>query len=127
MEVRPAVAVVVTAEDVVVSHPAVVTVVSIHQLSILRTTVHTPARRVKSSQANRVLWLAFAGGRGGFGSRGGRGGFGGYNDGPPDEVVEIGTFIHAVEGEMLCASTQPTKVSFELGAVRSQPTSWLTL
>lgn len=55
--------------------------------------------------------MAFAGGRGGFGSRGGRGGFGGYNDGPPDEVVEIGTFVHAVEGEMLCASTQPTKVS----------------
>lgn len=53
-------------------------------------------------------------GGGGFSSRGGsRGGFGGgYNDGPPAEVVEIGTFVHAVEGEMLCASTMPSKVPY---------------
>ncbi|KAM0747872.1 Gar1-domain-containing protein [Meredithblackwellia eburnea MCA 4105] len=47
------------------------------------------------------------GGRGGFG-----GGRGGFNDGPPDEVVEIGTFVHAVEGELLCASTMPSKVPY---------------
>ncbi|GAA6009268.1 hypothetical protein JCM11491_004251 [Sporobolomyces phaffii] len=61
------------------------------------------------------------GGRGGGGFRGGpsrggrgggRGGFGGFNDGPPAEVVEIGTFMHAVEGEMLCASTLPSKVPY---------------
>lgn len=28
----------------------------------------------------------------------------------PSARVEIGTFIHAVEGEMLCASTMPSKV-----------------
>ena len=26
--------------------------------------------------------------------------------------IEIGTFIHAVEGEMLCASTMPSKVPY---------------
>ncbi|KDE07336.1 hypothetical protein MVLG_02378 [Microbotryum lychnidis-dioicae p1A1 Lamole] len=57
------------------------------------------------------------GGRGGFsrggGRGGGRGGFGGgFNDGPPAEVVEIGTFVHAVEGEMLCSSTMPSKVPY---------------
>ncbi|GAA5823453.1 hypothetical protein JCM3770_006042 [Rhodotorula araucariae] len=51
------------------------------------------------------------GGRGGRG--GGRGGFGGYrDDGPPAEVIEIGTFLHAVEGEMLCASSLPSKVPY---------------
>ncbi|GAA5829628.1 hypothetical protein JCM5353_003104 [Sporobolomyces roseus] len=55
----------------------------------------------------------FRGGAGGRGGRGGgRGGFGGFNDGPPAEVVEIGTFMHAVEGEMLCASTMPSKVPY---------------
>ncbi|SCV74230.1 BQ2448_6662 [Microbotryum intermedium] len=57
------------------------------------------------------------GGRGGFsrggGRGGGRGGFGsGFNDGPPAEVVEIGTFVHAVEGEMLCSSTMSAKVPY---------------
>ncbi|GAA5969800.1 hypothetical protein JCM11641_008045 [Rhodosporidiobolus odoratus] len=56
----------------------------------------------------------FRGGAGGRGGRGGgRGGYGGgFNDGPPAEVVEIGTFMHAVEGEMLCASTLPSKVPY---------------
>ncbi|KAI5478594.1 snoRNP protein, H/ACA ribonucleoprotein complex subunit 1, GAR1 [Pseudohyphozyma bogoriensis] len=60
-----------------------------------------------------VMFEWYTGGRGGFSGRGGRGGFGGgYNDGPPDEVVEIGTFMHAVEGEMLCQSTLPSKVPY---------------
>ncbi|GAA6061639.1 hypothetical protein JCM10212_002516 [Sporobolomyces blumeae] len=54
----------------------------------------------------------FRGGAGRGGRGGGRGGFGGFNDGPPAEVVEIGTFMHAVEGEMLCASTLPSKVPY---------------
>ncbi len=49
------------------------------------------------------------GGRGGFGGRGGRGGFGGrggYQDqGPPDHVVEAGTFSHPCEGEAVCKLT----------------------
>ncbi|KAI4752133.1 hypothetical protein E4T52_15543 [Aureobasidium sp. EXF-3400] len=52
------------------------------------------------------------GGRGGFGgSRGGagggfRGGRGGFApQGPPDQVYEMGTFMHASEGEMVCTST----------------------
>jgi len=57
------------------------------------------------------------GGRGGgrgFGDRGGRGGGrGGYQQrdfGPPDQVLEMGTFIHAVEDEMLCTATMADKV-----------------
>ncbi|PVU90808.1 hypothetical protein BB559_004428 [Furculomyces boomerangus] len=56
------------------------------------------------------------GGRGG--SRGGRGGsFGGfrggnsYQSGPPDSVLELGSFIHECEGEMVCKSTN-TKVPY---------------
>ncbi|EGO58842.1 hypothetical protein NEUTE1DRAFT_120772 [Neurospora tetrasperma FGSC 2508] len=45
------------------------------------------------------------GGRGGF--RGGRGGFGQRDDGPPAQVLELGTFEHAVEGEMFYKSTNP--------------------
>ncbi|KAK3399918.1 Gar1/Naf1 RNA binding region-domain-containing protein [Sordaria brevicollis] len=48
------------------------------------------------------------GGRGGFGGgRGGRGGFGQRDDGPPAQVLELGTFEHAVEGEMFYKSTNP--------------------
>ncbi|KAI8081363.1 Gar1/Naf1 RNA binding region-domain-containing protein [Halteromyces radiatus] len=50
------------------------------------------------------------GGRGGFrgGRGGGRGGFsGGYQQGPPDEVVPMGSFQHACEGEMVCKSINP--------------------
>ncbi|KAK0724754.1 Gar1/Naf1 RNA binding region-domain-containing protein [Lasiosphaeris hirsuta] len=51
-------------------------------------------------------------GRGGFGGGGGRGGGGrgGYQQrdfGPPDTVLEMGTFIHACEGEMVCESINP--------------------
>ncbi|KAJ2787834.1 H/ACA snoRNP pseudouridylase subunit [Coemansia interrupta] len=49
------------------------------------------------------------GGRGGFGGGrgGGRGGFGGHQAsfGPPDSVLELGTYMHACEGEMVCKST----------------------
>ncbi|KAG2209760.1 hypothetical protein INT47_001908 [Mucor saturninus] len=47
------------------------------------------------------------GGGGGFrgGRGGGRGGFsGGFNQGPPAEVVPMGSFVHAVEGDMVCKS-----------------------
>ncbi|KAH8105472.1 Gar1/Naf1 RNA binding region-domain-containing protein [Cristinia sonorae] len=53
----------------------------------------------------------FRGGGGGFGGRGGgRGGFQQRDFGPPDEVLEMGSFIHAVEDEMLCASLMADKV-----------------
>ncbi|KAJ1877265.1 H/ACA snoRNP pseudouridylase subunit [Coemansia sp. RSA 1722] len=49
------------------------------------------------------------GSRGGFGGGrgGGRGGFGGGHAsyGPPDTVMEMGTYMHACEGEMVCKST----------------------
>ncbi|EPS97369.1 hypothetical protein FOMPIDRAFT_1166697 [Fomitopsis schrenkii] len=63
------------------------------------------------------------GGRGGFGGRGG-GGFGGgfgrgggrggfqRDAGPPDTVLEMGSFLHAVEDEMLCQSLMPDKVPY---------------
>lgn len=69
-----------------------------------------------------------AGGRGGF-RGGGRGGFSSFNvcaytlfslpsidlttqAGPPDTVLEVGQFIHAVEDEMLCSSSMPDKVPY---------------
>jgi H/ACA ribonucleoprotein complex subunit 1 len=53
------------------------------------------------------------GGGGGFGGRGGgRGGYGGAPQGPPDRVQEMGSFIHAVEGEMLCHSTDAKHVPY---------------
>ncbi|KAI0029407.1 Gar1/Naf1 RNA binding region-domain-containing protein [Vararia minispora EC-137] len=45
----------------------------------------------------------------------GRGGFnrGPPRDmGPPDSVFEMGTFVHAVEDEMLCSSTMKDKVPY---------------
>jgi len=54
-----------------------------------------------------------SGGRGGFrGGGGGRGGFQQRDMGPPDTVHEMGTFVHAVEDEMLCVGTMPEKVPF---------------
>ncbi|KAI7475625.1 hypothetical protein KC351_g9972 [Hortaea werneckii] len=54
------------------------------------------------------------GGRGGGfrgGDRGGRGGFrggrGGFQTGPPDSVHEMGEFLHATEGELVCSSINP--------------------
>ncbi|KAF2000414.1 hypothetical protein P154DRAFT_435045, partial [Amniculicola lignicola CBS 123094] len=37
----------------------------------------------------------------------GRGGFGAASFGPPSEVFEMGAFVHACEGEMVCESTNP--------------------
>ncbi|KAL9558618.1 hypothetical protein MBANPS3_000827 [Mucor bainieri] len=54
----------------------------------------------------------FRGGRGG-GRGGARGGFGGggFNQGPPAEVVVVGAFQSACEGEMVCKLNNP-KVPF---------------
>ncbi|KAI8902122.1 Gar1/Naf1 RNA binding region-domain-containing protein [Globomyces pollinis-pini] len=57
------------------------------------------------------FFFKFSMSRGGFrgrgaprgGGRGGRGGFNSFNQGPPDHVVEMGLFLHACEGEMVCA------------------------
>ncbi|KAF2997511.1 hypothetical protein G7054_g1405 [Neopestalotiopsis clavispora] len=49
-------------------------------------------------------------GRGGFGGGGrggGRGGFGQRDFGPPAQILELGSFMHACEGEMVCESTNP--------------------
>ncbi|KAJ0416123.1 Gar1/Naf1 RNA binding region-domain-containing protein [Aspergillus carlsbadensis] len=48
----------------------------------------------------------FSGRGGGFGGRGGRGGFQ-QSFGPPDQVLEMGTVMHACEGEMVCESINP--------------------
>ncbi|KAL5340514.1 Gar1/Naf1 RNA binding region-domain-containing protein [Aspergillus crustosus] len=48
----------------------------------------------------------FSGRGGGFGGRGGRGGFQ-QSYGPPDQVLEMGTVMHACEGEMVCESINP--------------------
>ena len=52
-----------------------------------------------------------AGGKGGGKGKGdgkgkgkGKGGFG-FSEGPPESVVEIGTFVHACEGDMVVKST----------------------
>ncbi|KAF3919279.1 hypothetical protein ABW20_dc0107472 [Dactylellina cionopaga] len=54
----------------------------------------------------------FGGSRGGGGGgfRGGRGGAP-QSYGPPDQVFEMGSFVHASEGEMVCESTN-TKIPF---------------
>ncbi|DAA73361.1 H/ACA ribonucleoprotein complex subunit 1 [Trichophyton rubrum D6] len=44
--------------------------------------------------------------RGGFGARGGRGGMQ-QSFGPPATVLEMGTFMHSCEGEMVCESINP--------------------
>ncbi len=44
-------------------------------------------------------------GRGGFGGRGGGGGRGWQDQGPPESVVEAGTFSHPCEGEAVCKLT----------------------
>ncbi|ERS98898.1 H/ACA ribonucleoprotein complex subunit 1 [Sporothrix schenckii ATCC 58251] len=50
-------------------------------------------------------------GRGGFGGRGGgRGGFAPRDMGPPASVVEMGAFVHACEGEMVCKSVNASKI-----------------
>ncbi|PCH01299.1 Translation elongation/initiation factor/Ribosomal, beta-barrel [Penicillium occitanis (nom. inval.)] len=48
-------------------------------------------------------------GRGGFASGANRGGRGGYQQsfGPPAEVLEMGSFMHACEGEIVCESINP--------------------
>ncbi len=58
-------------------------------------------------------------GRGGFrgGSRGGfRGGRGGFRSsapqGPPDQVFEMGAFLHACEGDIVCRSINVKKVPY---------------
>jgi H/ACA ribonucleoprotein complex subunit 1 len=45
-------------------------------------------------------------GRGNFGGRG-RGGRGGYHQdqGPPEHVIEIGSFLHPCENDLVCKST----------------------
>ncbi|KAJ2382067.1 H/ACA snoRNP pseudouridylase subunit, partial [Coemansia sp. RSA 2559] len=54
----------------------------------------------------------FSGRGGGFGGRGGgRGGFSGGSYGPPDSVLEAGSFMHSCEGEMVCQLTN-TKVPY---------------
>ncbi|KAL1959876.1 hypothetical protein VTO42DRAFT_1021 [Malbranchea cinnamomea] len=45
-------------------------------------------------------------GRGGPAARGGRGGFQ-QTFGPPDTILEMGKFLHACEGEMVCESINP--------------------
>ncbi|MCJ1373818.1 H/ACA snoRNP pseudouridylase subunit [Loxospora ochrophaea] len=53
----------------------------------------------------------FGGGRGGgFSSRGGRGGYQ-QSYGPPATVMEMGSFVHACEGEMVCESVN-TKIPY---------------
>ncbi|KAJ9659708.1 H/ACA snoRNP pseudouridylase subunit [Neophaeococcomyces mojaviensis] len=42
---------------------------------------------------------------------GGRGGFQQQSYGPPAQVLEMGTFVHACEGEMVCESINP-KIPF---------------
>jgi hypothetical protein len=47
-------------------------------------------------------------GKGGKGKGKGKGGGGkgfGYTEGPPDTVVEMGTYVHACEGDMVVKST----------------------
>ncbi|KAF0689543.1 hypothetical protein As57867_018982, partial [Aphanomyces stellatus] len=64
----------------------------------------------------------FSGGHGGGGGRGGGRGFGGrgggrggFEEGPPATVVELGTFMHACEDEMVYKSTSDKVPYFNAG------------
>ncbi|MCJ1481071.1 H/ACA snoRNP pseudouridylase subunit [Schaereria dolodes] len=63
---------------------------------------------MSSRGAPRGRGGGFSGGRGG-GSYGTRGGRGGYQQsyGPPASVLEMGSFVHACEGEIVCESVNP--------------------
>ncbi|KAJ0721637.1 putative H/ACA ribonucleoprotein complex, subunit Gar1/Naf1 [Helianthus annuus] len=47
----------------------------------------------------------FGGGRGGRGGGGGRFGGDRFNEGPPEEVVEVSSFVHACEGDAVTKLT----------------------
>ena len=75
--------------------------------------------------------MSFRGGRGGGGGRGGRdggrgggrgdggrgrgGGGRGFDEGPPAEICEVGSFLHGVEGEMVCRLTNAMVPYFNAG------------
>ena len=53
----------------------------------------------------RLLLSGKGGGKGGGKGKGGKGKGFGYSEGPPESVVEMGTFMHACEGDMVIKST----------------------
>lgn len=64
-----------------------------------------------ATSSNNMYRGGRGGGRGGgFSGRGGRGGM--MNTGPPASVVPFGKFVHAVEGEMFCSSTDQKHVPY---------------
>ncbi|KZP24884.1 Gar1-domain-containing protein [Athelia psychrophila] len=65
-----------------------------------------------SRGASRGGFGGARGGGGGFSRGGGRGGFQQRDMGPPDTVLEMGSFMHAVEDEMLCSSLMADKVPY---------------
>ncbi|KAI1338089.1 Gar1/Naf1 RNA binding region-domain-containing protein [Xylariaceae sp. FL0016] len=64
----------------------------------------------------------FGGGRGG-GRGNGRGGFGQRDFGPPDTILEMGTYLHACEGEMVCSSTNAKIPQFNAAMFLENKTS----
>ncbi|KAG0575281.1 hypothetical protein KC19_VG333200 [Ceratodon purpureus] len=56
-----------------------------------------------ASEAGSFRAGSRGGSRGGYGGRGGRGG--GYDEGPPEEVVEVASYLHACEGEAVTKLT----------------------
>eukprot|EP00238_Polyblepharides_amylifera_P008775 CAMPEP_0196578840 /NCGR_PEP_ID=MMETSP1081-20130531/10294_1 /TAXON_ID=36882 /ORGANISM="Pyramimonas amylifera, Strain CCMP720" /LENGTH=146 /DNA_ID=CAMNT_0041898201 /DNA_START=202 /DNA_END=639 /DNA_ORIENTATION=+ len=61
-----------------------------------------PIRGGRGGAAGRSPGRGFSGGRGGGGRFGGGRGF---DQGPPDNVVAVGEFIHDCEGEAVCKLT----------------------
>lgn len=55
------------------------------------------------------------GGRGGPGGRGGGRGGPRFDEGPPAEVVEVGSFMHSAENEMVCRLTNAMIPYFNAG------------
>ncbi|KAK8493181.1 hypothetical protein V6N12_018634 [Hibiscus sabdariffa] len=64
-----------------------------------------PPRGGGSFRGGRDGGRGRGGGRGGFGRGGGRGGGGFRDEGPPAEVVEVSTFLHACEGDAVTKLT----------------------
>ncbi|KAN0101753.1 Gar1/Naf1 RNA binding region domain containing protein [Hyaloscypha variabilis] len=77
--------------------------------------IQQPKMSFRGAPRGRGTGANFGGGGGrgggGFGARGGRGGFQQRDNGPPADVLEMGTFLHACEGEIICESIN-TKIPY---------------
>ena len=98
--------------------PAPILSVEAEEAVVASVDVEVRKSPTRNSNCAIVLTLDISGGRGGF-SR---------DMGPPATVLELGSFLHSTEGEMVCESTN-TKIPYfnapvylENKVIRASPT-----